>query len=87
MSKANKPAPFITVYKPIAGWKAVMYWWNDEDFPGHGFWEPWNTSPFAFATEAEAETFGRTWAEAEGIEFKPRERKALAEKEREAKNG
>lgn len=70
---ANKPDPFITVYQPIAGWKAVMYWWNDEDAPfPKGFWEPWQTSPFAYSSEAEAERWGRAWAEAEGIEFKPR---------------
>ncbi len=35
----TKKANFITVYKPIAGWKAIEYWWNPE-----GFWEPWQTS-------------------------------------------
>lgn len=58
-------ADFITVYKPIAGWKAVHYWWNPE-----GFWEPWQTSSFAFATREEAVEDGRAWAEAEGMEFK-----------------
>lgn len=57
--------PYITVYKPIAGWKAIMYWWNPE-----GFWEPWDTSPFAFASEESAEKFGREWAKVEEIEFK-----------------
>ena len=59
--------PYITVYLPIAGWKAVMYWWNPE-----GFWGPWETSPFAFVSEQAAEDFGREWAEEEGIEFCPR---------------
>ena len=59
--------PYITTYYPIAGWKAIMYWWNPE-----GFWEPWETSPFAFASEESAEEFGRAWAEEEGIEFCPR---------------
>ncbi len=31
---------FITIYEPIGGWNAVMYWWNQED---GGFWEPWQT--------------------------------------------
>ena len=59
--------PYITVYLPIAGWKAVMYWWNPE-----GFWEPWETSSFAFVSEQAAEDFGREWAEEESIEFCPR---------------
>ena len=61
---------YITVYYPIAGWKAIMYWWNPE-----GFWEPWETSPFAFASEESAEEFGRAWAEEENIQFKPRSAK------------
>ena len=59
--------PYITVYLPIAGWKAVMYWWNPE-----GFWEPWETSEYAFPSEESAEEFGRYWAEEEGIEFRQR---------------
>ena len=58
---------YITTYYPIAGWKAVMHWWNPE-----GFWEPWETSECAFPSEESAEEFGRAWAEVEGIEFRPR---------------
>ena len=61
---------YITVYYPIAGWKAVMYWWNPE-----GFWEPWETSECAFPSEESAEEFGRAWAEEENIQFKPRSAK------------
>ncbi len=56
---------FITVYKPIAGWKAIEYWRNPE-----GFWEPWQTGALAFATREEAEADAKDWAEAEGLEFK-----------------
>lgn len=57
-------APFITVYLPIAGWKAVMLYWNPE-----GFWEPWETTPIAFPTREAAVAWGKDWAEEEGIEF------------------
>lgn len=55
---------FITVYFPIAGWKAIQYWWNPE-----GFWEPWQTSDFAYNTEDEAEVYAKSWAEAEDLPF------------------
>lgn len=64
---------FVTTYKPIAGWKAVLFWWNTEEFDREfGFWEPWDTSPFAFATEAEAIEYARWWAETEEIRYVPR---------------
>lgn len=72
MSQNRKPEekkPYVTTYEPIAGWKAVMIWWNDREKDLGGFWEPYETSPIAFATEAEAEQWGRSWAEAEGIRF------------------
>lgn len=59
-------APFITTYCPVAGYKAVMYWWNPE-----GFWEPWDTSKTAFATRLEAEIYAKAWAAEEGLEFTP----------------
>lgn len=62
--------PFISVYMPIAGWKAIKYWYNEEDIPGQGFWEPWETGMFAYNTKAEAIQDAKTWAEAEGLEFK-----------------
>jgi hypothetical protein len=57
---------FITVYKPIAGWKAVMMSWNED-----GFWEPWQTGMFAFKTKAEAEVDAQMWAEAEELRYVP----------------
>ena len=66
-TKANEP--FITTYLPIAGWKAIHYWWNPE-----GFWEPWQTSDFAYKTEDEAEKYGKFWAKEEGVRFVPRDR-------------
>lgn len=57
---------FVTVYKPIAGWKAVQYWWNPDM---GGFWEPWQTGSFAYATKEEAVEDALCWAEAEEIPF------------------
>lgn len=62
--------PFITVYHPIGGWKAVKMWWNEEDIPGQGFWEPWSTADWAWPTRGQAVEDAKGWAEAEGIEFR-----------------
>ena len=59
---------FITVYKPIAGWKAVQYWWNEDPELG-GFWEPWQTGFCAFATKEEAIEDAKFWAECEELPF------------------
>ena len=67
----RKKEPFVTTYLPVAGWKAVYYWWNPDQ---GGFWEPWQTSDFAFATEDEAEAYGKGWAESEEISYVPRDR-------------
>lgn len=68
----------ITVYKPIAGWKAIHYWFNKEE-PGLGtFVEPYQTGMFAFATEDEAIRDAKRWAEADGLFFvHPRAGKAI----------
>tara|TARA_Y100000593_G_scaffold82070_1_gene153914 strand:+ start:2593 stop:3039 length:447 start_codon:yes stop_codon:yes gene_type:complete len=60
----DKPESYITVYKPIAGWKAVMMT-PDED----GFVSPWTTSDFAFSTKEEAIKYAKDWAEAEEMKF------------------
>lgn len=64
----HKSTGFITVYKPIAGWKAVQYWWNPEM---GGFWEPWQTGAFAWNTKEEAELDAKLWAEAEDVPYIP----------------
>lgn len=69
----KKRVMFVTVYRPIAGWKAVMYWWNDTgDLGPGGYWEPWNTGLSAFATEEAAEHDAQVWAETEGVPYVPR---------------
>lgn len=55
---------FITVYNPIAGWKAVHYTWNDE-----GFWEPYQTGYLAFVNKEDAIKNAKAWAEAEGVRY------------------
>lgn len=64
---STKP-DFITTYKPIAGWKAVQYWWNKEE----RIYEPWQTGDFAYGTEEEAIADAKRWAELEEIEYRPR---------------
>ena len=58
--------PYVTVYKPIAGWKAVLLAWDEEC----EMMAPWSTSPFAFGTREEAVRYAQSWAEAEEIELK-----------------
>ena len=70
---AEKPKKFITTTKGMA-WFAVMYWWNDEDIPGQGFWEPWDTGIGRYADEADAINEAQAWADDEGFEFVPREK-------------
>jgi hypothetical protein len=60
---------YVTVYCPIAGWKAVLMWLNNEEPDLGPFWEPWNTGFFAFATREEAVIDAKAWADAEGIPF------------------
>ncbi len=57
---------FVTVYKPIAGWKSVLMVWDSE----LSCYAPWQTGYLAWSTKEEAMIDGRAWAEAEGIEFK-----------------
>ena len=68
MSKEDdkKHPPYVTVYCPIAGWKAVMKTWD----PECGAYTPWQTGYFAYKTSAEAELDAKTWAAAEEIEYK-----------------
>lgn len=64
---------FITVYKSIGGWKAVMLWWNPDM---GGFWEPWETGLGGYETAAEAESEAKWWAEDEGLEYKPQQERS-----------
>jgi len=70
--KANeleKNVPFITIYLAVAGWKAQLMVWNDEDEGLDGFWEPAQVSHWGYPTSAEAERYAKEWAEAEEVEY------------------
>lgn len=64
----HKRTGFIDIYLPIAGHKAVQYWWNEDKELG-GFWEPWETGMCAWRTAKEAYLDAKMWAEAEGIPY------------------
>jgi hypothetical protein len=59
---------YITTYKSMGGWKAVLLWWNPEL---GGFYEPMQTSD-GFETKDQAVSWGKMWAKDEGVEFKER---------------
>lgn len=58
-------APFITVYKAIAGWKAQVVMWNEEE----EFWEPWQTSHYGYENPLEAEKVAKDWARDEDLKY------------------
>jgi hypothetical protein len=68
--------PFTTIYLAIAGWKAQLMVWNDEEPELGGFWEPAQVSHFAYSTPEEAERYAKDWANAEDVEYvKPSNKK------------
>jgi hypothetical protein len=62
---------FITVTQGMSGYFAVLMWWNDKDFPGEGFWEPYNTGIGRYATKEEAQEEAKFWAEDEELRYIP----------------
>ena len=71
LTKSPEPSEhphFITIYKPIAGWKAVEYWWNPDM---EGFWEPGQTGFSAWPSRELAELDAKGWAEAEDLPYYP----------------
>jgi hypothetical protein len=67
--------PFITTTQGMSGWFAVCYWFNtkEKDLPD-GFWEPWDTGFGRYSTEEKAIEEAQSWAESEGLEYKPRQK-------------
>lgn len=61
-------APYITTMRLGTGHAAVMIWWNPDM---GGFLEPWDTGIGRYATQAEAEEWGRSWAEDVEVDFRP----------------
>ena len=65
MSTEHKP--YVTTTYGMKGYFSVLLTW-DEDINGY---TPWNSGCFGYETKEEAEVDAKSWAEAEGIEFKP----------------
>ena len=63
--RSDPKAPFVTTYKPIAGWKAVLLTWDEEC----NCFTPENTSYFGHATEIDAVRDAKEWARSEEIPF------------------
>lgn len=61
--------PFIAVYHPIAGWKAVQMVWVDYD-DGEGQYEPWQTGLCGYQNRDAAVASAKSWAEVEGIAYR-----------------
>ena len=64
MTAIDRKETHISTTSGMSGYFAVMYWWNPD-----GFWEPYQTGLGRYATKQEAEIEGRSWAEAEELEF------------------
>lgn len=70
--EGNGICSYITIYKPISGWKVVIYWWNDQDYPEEGgFYEPWITGAFAHSTKDAAIDEALRWARDEELPYFP----------------
>ena len=57
---------YVTVTSGMRGYFAVLMAW-DKEFKAY---EPWQTSPLSYKDGAGATRDGKSWAKAEGIEFK-----------------
>ena len=57
---------YVTVTHGLRGHFAVLMSWSEED----NAYEPWQTSPITAKDSVGAARDGRSWAAAEGIEFK-----------------
>ena len=64
-----KKSGYVSIYRPIAGWKAIKYWWNNEEKDLGGFWEPWNTGNFTNDDKSLAIADAKLWAECEDIPY------------------
>ena len=58
--------PYITVYKPIAGWKAILLMWSEDI----AMYEPYQTGMCGYGTKEKAIVEAKDWAKAEGIEYR-----------------
>jgi hypothetical protein len=58
--------PFVTIYRPIAGWKSVLMVWEEE----LDMYTPFQTGMFGFESREMAVRDAKDWAEAEEIDVK-----------------
>jgi hypothetical protein len=65
MSAKQHGNAYVTVYQPVAGWKAMLVVWDEDEQE----YFPEQTGYFAYKTKEEAIADGKTWAAAEEIEF------------------
>src|SRR6187455_2406477 len=76
MSQANTVpedhSSYVSVYKPVAGWKAIQMWWNTEEpgIPG-GSREPLVTPAFPFPITQEAAHYAKSWAALDCLSYVP----------------
>jgi len=61
---------YVTVYKSVEGWKAVMVCWNDDEPELGGFWEPYQTGIGSYETREQATKEAKVWAREECLEFR-----------------
>lgn len=59
-TKKKHPQVYVTIYHPVAGYKAVLMDYDEG---------PIQTGYFAYATAEEARLEARMWAEAEEVPF------------------
>ena len=63
--------PYIDVYEPIAGWKPRLIAWDPDMYgPGKGGYDVWQIGMIGHANKENAIKEGKSWARAEGIEFR-----------------
>lgn len=67
MDKQEDKSPYISIYHPICGWKAIMYAWYDDE--QDGMWDVAQTGMMGYRTEREAIIEAIDWAEAEGVRY------------------
>lgn len=59
---------YITISKGMAGYFAVLVWWNDED-PKFGFWEPYDTGVGRYQNPQAAIDEAKEWAVSENLRY------------------
>lgn len=66
LSQEDK-SPYISIYHPICGWKAIMYAWYDDE--QGGMWDVAQTGMMGYRTEREAIIEAIDWAKAAEVRY------------------